>query len=1744
MFLLFLFPLESFAGYTRFAGLHELSGYGGPPYFNGESGVATEVKLKSTKGGAFYNNEFYFADSGNSRIRKVNGNGFVVTVAGSGVLPDNELGRSGFSGDGGPATQALLSGPSAVTFDEVGNMYIADTGNHRIRKVDQNGIITTFAGDGSHNWPSGNLDNGFYGYGDPALEETVALPVDIRWLNGELYVASETQGVFYVSADGYYYLIKAGAASGLALDKDNNLYAAMSGSEQTDSGNYVGFYGMWRIFPDKTMLLVQSSPKNVSNTLPLGNVFQTSGVRIKKMAFDNNNALIVTTHDDHQVYKIFNGNQIKNILGFSGAQEYLYLAYPDSITIAPNGRFLVADTAHSNIYIVDNLNENGMTPVNSGVNVDGTCGLDATSEGEMFSCNPVNLATGTKVDYVLDLGHNSPYPISWGRYYHSKKGAWTFEYERKLRIEGNMMYMERPDGVLLRFKQKNNAWLLDMADNKTVVNVPTTIMSATIVLGYEYKNLKDEIERYDAEGRLQYIQSKEGWRLTMQYDGFDRLIKVSDSFNHVLNLSYSIPNSNNVSFLTSASDGERTIQYTFVRGNNKNLLTKVTNPLGYFVQYKYDTSNDPNTVYKQGRGLLTEIIAENGWRSARYTYDSMDRATSTVHFNLYDEINRNEFYYYDEAGVTDFVQNGLYNTAFVGKKWYTNGASKPRNILSPCLTCIGSKYRRSNYDERGNPIEQFDFNNVKSVNTYDTTRNLPTSKTQAVGKPGEAMTAIAWHPIWRVPTEIVEEKMINDQVVMVTTSNMYNTQGQLTSSTIQTDTGDLPRTQTIAYNGQKLPHIITDAMGRATTFTYDQYGNILTETNNVGHTTSYSDYTTSGIARVTRYPNGLQQKLTLDANQQVTKIEVGTNNSSWRTTTLTYDERGLVTNKLLPNNAHEFYQYDNAKRLVQVSDGFGSHEYQYDEYSRVVKETKTTNARQGLPAPPDNVKEYTYDEFGRILNERTNPYWNVYYTYDKEGNITQIQDPNLKKDFTYDEFNQLTSENVQGGTNETPTQTNRTYYSNGMLKSASDERNVTTVYQYNGFGELNKIQSPDTGVQLLERNKNGEVVKTTDARNVVTEIVRDGIGRIVQKNISTATSSPSLLNANQQQIFVYDGCPNGVGMVCSITNYSGTQTYAYNFWGDVMERSTNPANTSLNFVVKYTYDNSGMLIKTEYPSNRWKDVFYYYDNPITIRMYTPYTWKSTTGTIHDDLYGHMPLQDAMYFPLVNTFRWSRNLTGETLREYDTYGNITKLVTPTMRDNGVPSTSPGHLSARTYLHSWPFNNIFTQSQGADGVSEANYYDHSYKGYLTHSFIQLSGGGVGGFSAIHNYYEYDLGGNRTRKKQGNTPEETLDYAYEATSNRLTGISQPLVGTQIVEYDPSGNIISDGSRSYVYDGENRLRTSTAGVAAHFEYNALGQRVKKDGVDGVEYFIYDEQGRILGVYQADGTPKEELVWSKGWTPVATIRGAGEKTAMYYIEVDHLNAPTHIRNEAHQIVWSWNNREAFGYIAPNEDVDSNGTYFEFNLRFPGQWFDKETALFHNGFRDYNPSTGRYMQSDPLGLEAGFNTYAYVGSNPYRAVDPYGLDPFLLYLMPFKHQYGGPKRGREYLCTVGQNCNVEAAKSALMNNAYPGQTPGNPVSSVPSNRSVAYPARSLYKPPIRTMATSSCSIRNETRLGHIFHKGTVDRKIVQDGGNLYVETSGQGVNFGLLIWGVNMMIWEPGFREANGNIKSAARGEK
>jgi uncharacterized protein (TIGR03437 family) len=145
------------------------NGYGG---FSGDGGPATKASLSSPEGIAIDSaGNLYIADSLNSRIRKVSG-GTITTVVGSG--------KSGFSGDGGPATNAALSDPGGVAVDAAGNIYVVDTENERIRKI-SGGVITTIAGNGAL---------GFSGDGGPATSASFFQPQAVAIdSGGNLYIA-------------------------------------------------------------------------------------------------------------------------------------------------------------------------------------------------------------------------------------------------------------------------------------------------------------------------------------------------------------------------------------------------------------------------------------------------------------------------------------------------------------------------------------------------------------------------------------------------------------------------------------------------------------------------------------------------------------------------------------------------------------------------------------------------------------------------------------------------------------------------------------------------------------------------------------------------------------------------------------------------------------------------------------------------------------------------------------------------------------------------------------------------------------------------------------------------------------------------------------------------------------------------------------------------------------------------------------------------------------------------------------------------------------------------------------------------------------------------------------------------------------------------------------------------------------------------------------------------------------------
>jgi len=148
---------------------------------------------------------------------------------------------------------------------------------------------------------------------------------------------------------------------------------------------------------------------------------------------------------------------------------------------------------------------------------------------------------------------------------------------------------------------------------------------------------------------------------------------------------------------------------------------------------------------------------------------------------------------------------------------------------------------------------------------------------------------------------------------------------------------------------------------------------------------------------------------------------------------------------------------------------------------------------------------------------------------------------------------------------------------------------------------------------------------------------------------------------------------------------------------------------------------------------------------------------------------------------------------------------------------------------------------------------------------------------------------------------------------------------------------------------------------------------------------FVYDEQGQLIGEYDEAGNAKQETVWL-GSLPVATHQNG----QTYAVHTDHLGTPRVITNSSYTEVWRWDS-DPFGTTQANEDSDNDGNKLTYNLRFPGQYFDAETGLHYNYFRDYDPATGRYIESDPIGLDGGLNTYAYVSQNPITHADPRGL---------------------------------------------------------------------------------------------------------------------------------------------------------
>lgn len=271
--------------------------------YSGDNGLATSAELDYPRGVAVDGSgNLYIADSGNERIRKVSSGGTITTVAGIGYI--GLPGVGGYSGDNGPATSAQLNSPSALVVDTSGNIYIADWLNSRIRKVDRNGIITTVAGGGSN-----------FGENEPAVGEYLA-PVGVAIDSfGNLYIADATNGSFVSQCD-------------CRIRKVNT-----SGMISTVAGNGGGgFY----TGDNGAAISADLSPLNVSLDFA-GNIYFADSHNVVRRVSTNGTITTVA------------GTGISGATGDNGSAINAELSSPTGVVVDSSGSLYIADNGNSRI---------------------------------------------------------------------------------------------------------------------------------------------------------------------------------------------------------------------------------------------------------------------------------------------------------------------------------------------------------------------------------------------------------------------------------------------------------------------------------------------------------------------------------------------------------------------------------------------------------------------------------------------------------------------------------------------------------------------------------------------------------------------------------------------------------------------------------------------------------------------------------------------------------------------------------------------------------------------------------------------------------------------------------------------------------------------------------------------------------------------------------------------------------------------------------------------------------------------------------------------------------------------------------------------------------------------------------------------------------------------------------------------------------------------------------------------------
>ncbi|WP_448096667.1 RHS repeat-associated core domain-containing protein [Luteibacter yeojuensis] len=1203
--------------------------------------------------------------------------------------------------------------------------------------------------------------------------------------------------------------------------------------------------------------------------------------------------------------------------------------------------------------------------------------------------NPLNPLTMSKIETVVDYAGPTSSGLYFGRTYHSGafaltdkfgKGStrypvgarigarwrhsWDRAFLRRTYFErggsayGTALFLVQEDGSEIRFIKKGDIFIPAEGGRGSVREHPDN--------GWLYTWPDLTAEHYDDQGRLRTRTDPNGNTVALHYDEIEVgiglktkvLVRVSDEQGRELKLGYD--RLGRVETVDQPDGGRIRYDYSgdILEGLDADLV-KVTYPDGRHATYLYDEPAMGGTVNHK----LTGIVGGDGERFATFLYDSKNRAFRSAHGNNteYTKIS------FDEDDGEVHVENGDLLRSEVWTPSYVDGRIR--------LGQRQEKFRDGevtrSFDYLGGSLvaRQTDYLGVPTSYRYDTERRLEIERTEADGTPLARTVKTAWHAIFDKPTRIDSGAQW--------TSFDYDDKGNLTerrdgglADAADASSGAWPSERVTRYGYDGDGHLLTvdgplpgtadttrhtyhdsdasDCVRAATTCPW-RHGDLYTTTNAMGHVTTVLARDGAGRVLSSTDANGVRTDRRYDAQGRPVEIAVrvlpdGSASAGDILTKMTYDANGAIDTITDPDGATITHRYNAAHRLIEQVDAVGNrHVIVRNKIGKIGTESYVRADRT-----EDTKRSYEYDEHGMMEFDSRADVGSNYYNYDANGRYKGGHGADLYEEaIEHDALGRATE--VVVGREASSHTTHLTYDNTDHVKAAVDPKGLSTAYLRNGLGDLLWQRSPDTGDTSIERDVAGRPVKETAADGSHIEREFDGLDRVARATYSDGAESRYTYDTPAASCTV--GSTFAVGRLSTVADHDGSTSFCYDFAGRIVQKSQVARGVRLDLI--YTYTPAGRLAAITYPGGR-------------------------KVTYTRDAAGHVTKVDMQQ--------------GQTASQR-------------ILDN-IQHDAPGHVTtwvagART-IHRWYNTSGFIKDMGdgGDGMNHTLVFegDHNLQqigpalsAIIVNSAARVVSAGTMEMTPEYPYgvdheYGYDKTGNRLSWTSNFTVFRKFGYA--ADSHHL------LIANKVNrEYNANGSTTRIGEREFVYDASGRMAQAKVNgvVEMNYAYNPFGQQVARYIAGTTTVSLHDESGRWLGDYDGAGRPIRQIVWLDD-LPVAAIDG----DAIRDIQPDHLGTPRAIVDRAsNKVIWTWSlYGEAFGTSPPVEDPDKDGTKYVFDMRFPGQRYDAVTGLFQNGWRDYDPSSGRYIQSDPIGLAGGISTYAYVGNNPYTKTDVFGLWSF------------------------------------------------------------------------------------------------------------------------------------------------------